>query len=134
MLFRSSVKSIQLLSSGNNYTSAVVSITPAAGDTSGTGASAAAILDGQYGTLRTYYFNNKLIKTIVNSNAGTIDYVNGTVTLTSFGISNVNNTLGQLSITVNPTTSIISSSQNRLVTLDPFDPNAITVNVTAKTN
>jgi hypothetical protein len=44
----------------------------------------------------------------------------------------VDNPLGQLAITVNPTTTIISSSYNRIITLDPFDSNAITVNVTAK--
>jgi len=31
-----------------------------------------------------------------------------------------------------PTTTIVSSSYNRIITVDPFDPTAITVNVTAK--
>jgi hypothetical protein len=38
-----------------------------------------------------------------------------------------------LTITANPLTSIISSSYNRIITVDPFDPTAITVNVIAKT-
>ena len=58
------LRSINVLTTGNNYTSAAVSITPAAGDTTGTGGSGVVILEGQYGTLRTYYNNNKQIKTI----------------------------------------------------------------------
>jgi hypothetical protein len=43
------------------------------------------------------------------------------------------NDLGQLTITANPTTTIISSTYNRIITIDPYDPNAIVVNVIAKT-
>ena len=72
------------------------------------------------------------VKTIFNSNVGTIDYNNGLITLNAFNPIDVDNTYGQLTITANPTTTIISSSFNRIVTIDPFDPTAITVNVTAK--
>ena len=72
------------------------------------------------------------MKTIFNQNVGTIDYVNGVVTLNSFGPYQVDNPLGQLTISANPTTTIISSSYNRIVTVDPFDQNAISVTVTAK--
>mgnify|MGYP006272290283 CR=1 FL=1 len=126
------IRSINVLTSGNNYTSAAVSITPAAGDTTGTGAAGVVILEGQYGTLRTYYNNTNQVKTILNPLAGTVDYVNGVVTLNSFGPIGVDDPLGQLSVTVNPTTSIVSSSQNRIITIDPYDPNAITVNVRTK--
>jgi len=127
------LRSISVLTSGNNYTSAIVTITSLSGDTTGTGASAVAILEGQYGTLRTYYNNSQQVKTILNPNAGTVDYVNGIVTLTSFGPIDIDNPLGELTITANPTTSIISSGLNKILTVDPYDPNAITVNVTAKT-
>ena len=53
--------------------------------------------------------------------------------MNSFGPIAVDNPFGQLAVTVNPATTIISSTYNRIVTVDPFDPNAITVNVTAKT-
>jgi hypothetical protein len=89
-------------------------------------------LAGQYGTLRTYYNNTNNVKTIYNSNVGTIDYNNGIVTLNSFGPIEVDNDLGQLTVSVNPTTTILSSSLNRIITLDPNDPGAIVVNVTAK--
>jgi hypothetical protein len=126
------LRAINVLTSGNNYTSAIATITPAAGDTTGTGASGVAILEGQYGTLRTYYNNTNQVKTILNPSAGTVDYVNGVVTLNSFGPIEVDDPLGQFAITVNPTTTIVSSSQNKIITIDPFDPNAITVNVRTK--
>ena len=68
-----------------------------------------------------------------NNNAGSVDYNMGIVTLNSLNPLDDDNPLGQLTITANPTTTIISSTYNRIVTVDPFDPNAITVNVTAKT-
>ena len=126
------IKRIDVINSGNNYTSAIATITPASGDVTGNLGAAIVNLAGQYGTLRTYYNNTNNVKTIYNSNVGTIDYNNGIVTLNSFGPIEVDNDLGQLTVSVNPTTTILSSSLNRIITLDPNDPGAIVVNVTAK--
>lgn len=127
-----SILSITVTNAGSGYTSAIVTITPASSDSSGQGGAAVAILEGQYGTLRTYYNDATNTKTILNGNIGTIDYVNGIVTLNSFAPAGVDNDLGQLAVTINPTTTIVSSSYNRIITIDPYDPTAITVNVTAK--
>jgi hypothetical protein len=127
------IKAITVTSSGNNYTSAIATITPASGDTTGKLGAATVTLQGQYGTLRTYYNNTQFVKTVLNTNAGTVDYTNGIVTLDSFGPVQVDNDLGQLTISANPTTTIISSTYNRIITIDPYDPNAIVVNVIAKT-
>jgi hypothetical protein len=127
------IKAITVTASGNNYTSAIATITPASGDTTGKLGAATVTLQGQYGTLRTYYNNTQFVKTILNSNAGTIDYVNGIITLQDFSPVQVDNDLGQLTISANPTTTIISSTYNRIITIDPYDPNAIVVNVIAKT-
>jgi hypothetical protein len=127
-----SIKQITVTNAGNNYTSAIATITPASNDTTGQLGAAIVNLEGRFGTLRTYYNNTQNVKTVLNNNAGTIDYINGIVTLDSFGPSGVDNPLGQLSVSVTPTTSIISSSYNRIITLDTFDPNAINVNVIAK--
>lgn len=116
---------------GNNYSQAIVTIVNAFDDTSGTNASAIVNLQGRYGSLRSYYFNNN-VKTILDSNIGIIDYQTGVITLTSFAPYDINDPLGQLTISANPKSNIISSSRNRIVTVDPFDPNAVTVNVTAK--
>lgn len=126
------LNSITVTNAGSNYTQAVISITPLNNDTTGTNGAAVAILEGQYGTLRTYYYNTQGVKTILNPNVGTIDYVNGIINLNSFGPYNVDNPLGQLTITANPVTSIISSGLNRILTVDPNDNSAITVNVTVQ--
>ena len=127
------IKSIVVDNAGNGYTSALVVITPVSGDTTGQNGAAVVNLEGRYGTLRSYYFNTTNVKTIFNSNVGTIDYQQGIITLDSFGPINVDNDLGQFAVSANPTTSIISSSYNRIITVDPYDSNAITVNITAKT-
>ena len=126
------LSAINVLTAGNNYTSAIATITPASNDTTGQGGAAVVNLQSNIGTLRTYYFDNQNVKTIFNSNVGTIDYNNGLITLNAFNPIDVDNTFGQLTITANPTTSIISSSFNRIITVDTTDSTAITVNVTTK--
>ena len=44
----------------------------------------------------------------------------------------VNNLLGELALSVKPTTSIISSTYSRIITIDPYDTNSVVVNVIAK--
>jgi hypothetical protein len=123
------VNSIIITDPGLNYTQATVTITPAPGDTSGSLAFAIATLEGSIGELRTYYYNNN-VKTILNGSAGTIDYTNGVVTLTDFAPLTIDNPLGQFTISVVPESTIISSSFNRIVSIDEFDPEAVTINVT----
>jgi hypothetical protein len=126
------ISSIVVDSAGSGYTSAIAVVTPNVNDTTGQFASLVVNLDGRYGTLRTYYNNTTNVKVILNANAGKIDYSSGIITLTDFSPYGVNNDLGRLTISASPTTSIISSSYNRIITVDEFDPNAITVKVIAK--
>jgi hypothetical protein len=127
------ITKITVVNKGSGYTSAIVKITPAANDTTGALGAATAQLEGRVGTLRLYWYDAKGVKTIIKDNVGTINYNEGLVTLGPFSPVGVNNEQGQLTITANPLTSIISSSYNRIITVDPFDPTAITVNVIAKT-
>lgn len=127
-----SVRSINILNKGSGYTSAIARITPVSYDTTGQLAAAIVNLEGRYGTLRTFYNNDENVKTILNNSVGIVDYNLGVITLQDFNPYNVENDLGQLTISANPTTTIISSSYNRIITVDPFDPNAIVVNVTSK--
>ena len=124
------VVNIVVTDPGYNYTQATVVITNAANDTTGTLAYASPVLEGALGTLRTYYYLNNT-KVILNSNAGTIDYLSGLVTLTDFSPLAVNNPLGQFSISAVPDSSIVSSTYNRIIAIDEFDPEAITVTVSA---
>jgi len=126
------INSITVTNSGNNYTQASVTITPAVGDSTGQNGAATVTLQGQYGTLRSYYNTANNVKTIFNTNVGTVDYTNGIITLNSFSPLNIDNPLGQLIISVNPTTTIVSSTYNKIITVDPYDPLAIIVNVSAK--
>ena len=127
-----SIKSIVVDNAGSGYTSAIATITPVEGDSTGQLGAATVNLQGRYGTLRTYYNDNQNVKTIFDSDIGTIDYTKGIITLNSFSPYNVNNPLGQLAVGAKPQTSIISSTYNSIITIDPYDPNAITVNVIAK--
>ena len=125
------IRTIRIIAKGNNYTGATVVITPTEGDTTGALGVGVANIEGRYGTLQTYYYNSNGVKIIIGT-VGTIDYETGVVDLTSFAPVGVTNDLGQLTISVTPVSTIISSSYNRIITVDPFDPNAITVNLTAK--
>jgi hypothetical protein len=128
-----SIDSIQLTNAGSGYTSAIVEITPASGDTTGILGAALAKIAGSVGSLRLYYNTSTKIKTIYSENAGSIDYKNGVITLDSFNPYALDNPLGQLTITTTPVSTIFSSAFNRILTLDPFDSSAVTVNVIAKT-
>jgi hypothetical protein len=127
-----SITKINVTNSGNNYTQAIVTVQNASGDVSGSSASGYAILKGQYGKLRSYFYDDNNKKSILDDNAGTIDYYNGTVTLSNFNPYDVNDPLGQLTITATPSTTIIESNKNRIVSIDDFDPQAVVVNVTAR--
>jgi hypothetical protein len=123
------VDSITIIDVGVNYTQAIVQITSTDGN--GSLASAVAVLAGNKGTLRTYYFENN-VKKILNANAGTVDYAQGIVTLTDFNPSAINNSLGVLSVQAVPTSTIVSSARDKIITLDNTDPNAININIVAK--
>jgi hypothetical protein len=124
------IVSLVVTNPGFNYTQAIVQITPAEGDTSGALGYADAVLEGSLGTLRTYYYLNNT-KTILNSSAGTIDYSTGKVTLTDFSPLNINNSLGQFTISVVPDSTIVSSTYNKIIALDQYDPEALSVTVSA---
>lgn len=127
------LKSIIVTNAGSGYSSAIAVITPANNDTTGQLGAAVVNLEGQFGTLRTYYNNTDNVKTVINNNVGTIDYTNGIVTINSFAPIQVDNDLGQFTVSASPTTTIFSSTYNRIITVDPYDSNAIVVNVTPRT-
>jgi hypothetical protein len=124
------VNSIVVTNPGYNYTQAIVTITNADGDSTGALAYAVPVLDGSVGTLRTYYYLNN-VKQILNNDAGSINYQSGLVTLTDFAPIAINNDLGQFIVSVVPDSTIVSSTFNRIIALDQFDPDAITVTVSS---
>ena len=127
------IKYITVTNKGTGYTSAVVKIENDTNDKTGQSGSAVAILEGRYGTLRSYYNDaNNYVKVILNNDVGTIDYQEGTITLNNFTPLDVDDPLGQLTITVKPSTKLLASEYNKIITVDPFDISSVTVNVTAQ--
>jgi hypothetical protein len=115
---------------GINYTQAIVTITPDPTDRTGGLATATAVLEGSIGVLRTYYYVNNT-KTILNANAGTVDYYKGKITLTNFSPVAIDNDLGQFIISAVPESTILESTFNKLITIDDFDPDSVVVTVNA---
>jgi len=122
------VNNITITNSGIDYTQALIEITSADGN--GTMCSALAVLAGNRGTLRTYYYSEG-VKTILNVNAGTVDYQTGVVTLTDFNPSQIDNPLGILTLQAIPNSTIVSSDKDKIITLDNTDQSAIEINITA---
>lgn len=125
------VNNVVVTNPGANYTQAIVTITPAPGDTIGGFAYASAELEGKLGILRTYYYNTTNLKVILNSNAGTIDYQKGLIVLNNFAPIDIDDALGQFTISAVPDSTIISSTYNKIVALDEFDPASVSVTVLA---
>jgi hypothetical protein len=107
---------------GTDYTRAIITITGG----SGYGAEAVAVIDGRTGTLRTIYYDTLAQRQIINSNAGTIDYNNGVITLTDIRILSVASLDGFIRLSIESEKGLISTIRNTIITLDETDPTAIT--------
>lgn len=117
------VNSVTIDNPGTGYTTA--SLTANGGG--GTGATFTGLLQGQYGILRTYYFDQNNNKNIINENAGVIDYLNGIITLNDFAPTAVDNQFNIISIYVPPANLTFGSNNEIILTLDPSDNNAVQV-------
>jgi len=127
------LRTIEVTNKGIDYTRAIVSLTGGEGSQ----ATARAILEARNGTLRTYYFNTSGQKVVLNSEAGTINYDTGRITLDSLSaISVVANDLYDTNIlTINapPQDDIIRPIRNRIITIDENIPTHNTIDVVAET-
>jgi hypothetical protein len=121
---------IDVTSAGSNYSYATVTVKPAAGDKTGQLGAAIATLDSATGNLETFYYKG-VTATTINSNAGTISYNDGIVTLKDFSASAINNEFGYLKLSAVPASTILTSDYNRILTIDEFDPTSVEVTVTA---
>ena len=121
------ISSITVLNSGLNYTQAVVIISGGGG----AGATAVPILSGNSVKIRSIYYVNG-IKTILQDNVGEISYIQGTVTLTKFNPYELLNPLGYMSISVEPSSTIFYSTQDKILSLDLLDNSSINITLTQK--
>lgn len=122
------VTEIIVTNKGYNYTRATVSI-----QGEGVGATAFAKVENNYGTLRTFYYKSNGEKVIVNENAGTIDYLNGIVELTSLLTNSVilNSFYDENVLTVNTVAAdeIIYPSRSRIFAIDMNNPQSIQLEI-----
>ncbi len=121
------IESITVTNRGIGYTSALVTITGG----NGFGAEAVVVLDARFGELRTIYFDDTAQKRIVNSLAGTIDYINGVVTLNDLRVMSVKPTDGMIRLTIESERGIVSTSRNTIITIDEEDSSSIVTELTS---
>lgn len=121
------IESISVTSRGVDYSRALVTISGG----NGFGASAVAVLDSRFGTVRTFYYNENAQKVILNSAAGTIDYLNGIITLENFRVLSVDEPDGHIRLTARAENGIISSSKNTIITIDSEDSTSISTELVA---
>jgi hypothetical protein len=124
-IVNSKVESITITDRGVNYTRAFVRIEGG----NGFGATATAILDNRFGTLRIVYFDENAERQIINRNAGTINYDTGEIILNNLNILSVSSNDGLLRITAQSEKDVISSIKNNIITIDASDPTAISTNL-----
>lgn len=127
------LRTIEVTNKGIDYTRATVSLTGGEGSE----ATARAILEARNGTLRTYYFNTAGQKVILNSEAGTINYDTGRITLDALSatavVANDLYDTNILTINVIPEDDIIRPLRNRIVTIDETISTHNTIDVVAET-
>ena len=112
---------IEMVNRGIDYTRAVITIS----DGGGYGATAIPVIDSRTGTLRTVYYNQLSERQIVNSNAGTIDYNLGTLTINDIRINSVSSPDGYIRFTIQAENTVVSTNRNTIVTIDSADPTSI---------
>ena len=115
------IQSINITNRGTDYTRATVSITGG----NGYGAEAVAVIDGRTGTLRTIYYDTLAQRQIINSNAGTIDYDNGILTINNIRFLSVDSDDGLIRVTIEAEKGIIESTKDTILTIDEDDPIAV---------
>jgi len=119
-------KSVRVVQQGSGYTTAEILVS---GGGNGTGVILKAIIQGRIGKLRSYYYDDNNVKTVLNSNAGSIEYQSGRVTITNLNPISVDDPDGFLRFNAKPNTLAFKCQKQALLTLDKFDLSAITVNL-----
>jgi hypothetical protein len=88
-------------------------------------------VQGRFGVVRSYFFDNNNIKTTLNAEAGTIDYQMGKITLQQFDPVSIEDPLKIFRIVAKPETNNFESARSRIITIDDEDTNAINVTIKA---
>jgi hypothetical protein len=129
VLVNGKITSVVVDNPGINYTSATAYLYYQDEFDSGTTFSVA--VQNRYGILRSYYFDDNNVKTIMNPTAGTVDYLLGKVVLSQLNPVDILDISKALGITAKPTTNYFSSAKNRILTIDDTDLVSINIEVKA---
>jgi hypothetical protein len=115
------IQTIKITNRGTDYTRATVTISGG----EGYGAEAVAVIDGRTGTLRTIYYDSLAQRQIINSNAGTIDYNNGIVTINDIRFLSVDSDDGLIRVSIEIENGYLQSTRDTIITIDVDDPTSI---------
>jgi hypothetical protein len=121
------IKQVIVDKPGINYTTATALLYYQ--DKVDTTASFSVNIQGRYGVLRSYFFDNNNIKTTLNTEAGTIDYLLGKIVLNQFDPVSIEDPLKIFRIVAKPETNNFESARSRIITIDDQDINAINITV-----
>jgi hypothetical protein len=128
ILTNGKVTQVEITDPGIEYSTAVITAFDQNGDAI-SNISLEAVVGNDFGTLRSYYFDEFKVKQIYSSEAGTIDYKNGTIKLNPFTPLDVDDTNKYLKFYVIPQNQLLNSSKNTILTLDVDDLASISVTV-----
>ena len=120
-----SITGITLSNRGIDYTNATVEITGG----NGQGGEASAVVDSRTGSIRSVFFDNDGNRQVINAAAGEVDYENGIITINDINITSVPTSDGLIRFTIGSESGVVESVRNNIVTIDPEDPDSITVNL-----
>lgn len=87
------------------------------------------IIENTTGRLRSYYFDNNNIKIIFSENAGTIDYLQGIITLTQFKPLDVIDAFKTIKFFATPKNTLFNSERNTIITLDIDNQSQVTIDM-----
>lgn len=122
---------IEVINKGSDYTKATVTLVGG-----GTGATAKAQLENNFGTVRSFYFNTNGEKVVLNPNIGTINYSTGLVSINSIRtVGTVDNDFyGENIVTFYAPVENenILPLKNRILTIDEGDSRSIIVDMVAE--
>ena len=127
------ISSVNILDRGFDYTTA--EITLSGGD--GIGAELKVAVDERNGTIRTIFFDTDGNRQIINENAGSIDYDEGILNISTIDISSVPSSAdpeGLIRFTIGSETGVIESTRNSIVSIDIEDATSITTTLEAVTS
>jgi hypothetical protein len=87
------------------------------------------LIENTTGKLRSYYFDNNNIKIVFSENAGTIDYLSGTITLSQFNPLDVKDSFKILKFYATPKNTLFNSERNTIITLDIDNQSQVTIDM-----